>query len=78
MPRASASLFEVRSRDFGVFAVVFGFAPTRRSTGLSAARSFCSALFLLRAFSSMLRVLPSRNSEDPKPQLQIVTFMDLC
>ena len=45
----------------------FCFAPTRRLTVLSAARSCCSAPFLLRAVSRILRVLPSRNSMDYVP-----------
>ena len=69
-PAGSASLFNVRPRDFGALAV----APARRSTVLSAPHFF---LFRALLVHRILRVLPSRNSEDPMPQQYIVTFMDL-
>ena len=69
-PAGSASLFNVRPRDFGALAVVVA----RRSTVLSAPHSF---LFRALLVHHILRVLPSRNSEDPMPQQHIVTFMDL-
>ena len=71
LPSAPPRFRSVRSSFF------FCFAPTRRLTVLSAARSCCSAPFLLRAVSRMLRVLPSRNSMGYVLRLQIMTFMDL-
>ena len=72
----SASLFAVRSRDVGAFAVVFASLPRGGRRFFQLRARFAPHPLLLRAVFRMLRVLPSRNSEDTMPQPQIVTFMD--
>ena len=72
----STSLFGVRSRDVGAFVVFLASLPRGGRRFFQLRARFAPHPLLLRAVIRMLRVLPSRNSEDPMPQPQIVTFMD--